>query len=634
MNGGRGNPSTNTGQARALDDRGGCSGVLNCHTIPLMERARTSFLADDHVDQRAVRVPILESWSRARGTNLPADRVELAFEPGAASDSPLVRAATQVVREAADQLASEPISVILCDDDGVILERCTGDSSLRQHLDKVWLAPGFSYAESVIGTNGIGTALHDRGPVQVFGHEHYLEALTGLACAGHPIRHPVSGALLGVIDLTGWSRDASNVMLTAAFTMARRIEENLLDQAGRGEVALLHEYLAACERSYSAVYAVGDGLLMMNEQASTLLATGDQAPLLAEAAEALASGYRRQLLVDLPSGATARVHCWPSSTGEGTRSGILKVNLIAQRTQPSAPRYAAAASTTIGSVGSGALWTKCSQAVDRHVLAGEWLILEGEPGAGKSTLALAAHRRHTPTDRLRVLDAADTAWISTVGDELAAGGGTLLLRHLDQLDEAAAQELADALEPHRASTDAGRLRVIATFTGRRTQTHGRLAPLLNAFPHSVEVPPLRYHIEDVAELVPNLVGRLGGGAHLIFSPHVMRLLMRNHWPGNVEQLRRVLSKIISKRRTGMVTLSDLPSECRSITRRILTPVEAIERDAIIEALVNNGDNKAEAAREIGMSRATIYRKIRDYGIVVCLPVDDGTVPIFVGNATR
>ena len=94
--------------------------------------------------------------------------------------------------------------MILTDSDGVVLERRTGDSALHQHLDKVWLAPGFSYAEKFVGTNGIGTALEGRGPAQVFGHEHYVEHLADLACAGAPIWHPVTGKLLGVVDLTCW----------------------------------------------------------------------------------------------------------------------------------------------------------------------------------------------------------------------------------------------------------------------------------------------------------------------------------------------------------------------------------------------------------------------------------------------
>ena len=68
-----------------------------------------------------------------------------------------------------------------------MLSRLTGDGDLERHLDHVLLAPGFSYAEKFVGTNGIGTALEARGPAQVFGHEHYVDRLEELACAGSPM---------------------------------------------------------------------------------------------------------------------------------------------------------------------------------------------------------------------------------------------------------------------------------------------------------------------------------------------------------------------------------------------------------------------------------------------------------------
>ena len=74
--------------------------------------------------------------------------------------------------------------MILCDADGVVLSRRTGDSGARASPQPGVAGPGFSYAEQFVGTNGIGTALEARGPAQVFGHEHYVERLEELACAG------------------------------------------------------------------------------------------------------------------------------------------------------------------------------------------------------------------------------------------------------------------------------------------------------------------------------------------------------------------------------------------------------------------------------------------------------------------
>ena len=583
--------------------------------------AREAFLHRADVAPDSVRPPILASWIRSRDMAVPAGAIDLP-EPGGETDSPLARAAAPIVSELSDQFTAEPVSLILCDHDGVVLDRRTGDSALRQHLDRVWLAPGFSYAERHVGTNGIGTALEGRGPTEVFGHEHFVSHLEDLACAGAPIRHPVTGKLLGVVDLTCWWREANALMVATAVATARRIEEALLAASGRHELALLHDYLAAVQRAgNTAVLAVGDDLVMMNDRARELIAPGDQVPLLAGAADALRDGCSRQLVVDLPSGATARVQCRPSWNASGSSGGVLQVTLghrEAAGRSPSAPAITTALPTAVG---SGALWTTCAQAVDRSIRTKEWVVLQGEPGSGRTTLARATHHLHSPAGHVRVLDAADFCprWLAEVSDELSGAGGTLILRDVEKLSPAAATALTEALEPVRESTDHERPWVVATRAssdGADPVESPEVAALLRAFPRTIEVPPLRHHVEDVGELVPYLLARLTRGSDLTCAPEALRVLMRNRWPGNVEQLYQVLRKVVTRRRTGTIRVEDLPPETRALTRRVLTPLESIECDAIVDALLEADGNKAEAARRLGMSRATIYRKIRGYGIAV------------------
>jgi sigma-54 dependent transcriptional regulator, acetoin dehydrogenase operon transcriptional activator AcoR len=579
-------------------------------------RARTSFLVDDEVEAGAVRDTILASWTRSREWAVASDNIELTCEFDSEPDSPLTRAAGPVLTDVADQFTGEPVSVILTDADGVVLERRTGDSALHQHLDKVWLAPGFSYAERFIGTNGIGTALEGRGPAQVFGHEHYVEHLADLACAGAPIWHPVTGKLLGVVDLTCWRPDAGRFMATAVARIARQIEGALLDQSGPRELALLHDYLTACQRNRGAVIGISPDLVMLNNRARELIDPTDQVALIAGATEALNAG-RRLTLVDLPSGAVARVHGRPSWIEKNAAGGVLHVQLAARdiATRPRAVTPAATA-TLPAAVGFGMLWAKCCQAVDRHFQNREWLVLEGEPGTGKLTLARATHQARTPAAHFRLLDADDYGphWFADLVQELENGHGTLVLAHVDRLSPEAQQGLVDALEPYRESTDPERPWLAATIGTGGLSGSEIGESLLECFPRTVEVPPLRHHVEDVAELVPHLIARLTRGSDLTCSPEAMRVLMRNRWPGNVEQLYQVLRKTVARRRAGVLTPADLPPETRAMTRRVLTPLEAIECDAIVEALLDNAGNKAEAARHLGMSRATIYRKIHGYGI--------------------
>ncbi len=582
-----------------------------------LARARTSFLSEEQLPAWAVRQSILASWHRSRAWRVRPDQLDLGLEHETDRDSLLTRSAGPVLADITDLLSTEPVSVILCDADGVVLSRWTGDRALEQYLNRVWLAPGFSYAEQVVGTNGIGTALEARGPAEVFGHEHYASRLETLACAGVPIRHPVTGKVLGVVDLTCWQHDAGPLLVGTAGTLARRIEKTLLEHSGPREVAVLSDYLTACRRNRGPVLAVGEDLLMMNDLARLMLDPADQEPLLAEAGEALASGRRHPLLLDLPSGRTVRVHCRPTVVSEAVVGGVLDVQFV-NRSSTSVRATAPAPVASSVAVGSSTAWRTCCQAVDRHLRAGEWLVVAGEPGAGRETAVRAAHQARTPVGRLRVLRAedADPAWPGEVAEELEAGAGTLVLRDVDRLPAEVVADLVEVLEPLRESTDVDRPWVVATVGPHRDEHSAELGALLACFPSTVDVPPLRRHIEDLAELVPHLLGRLARGSTLTCSAEVMRLFARNRWPGNVEQLLSVLRRVVAKRRTGVIELRDLPAECWAIGRHRLTPLESLECDAIVQALLDAHGDKAEAARRLAMSRATIYRKIKGYGILL------------------
>jgi transcriptional regulator of acetoin/glycerol metabolism len=174
--------------------------------------------------------------------------------------------------------------------------------------------------------------------------------------------------------------------------------------------------------------------------------------------------------------------------------------------------------------------------------------------------------------------------------------------------------LADALAQARSATRTGRLWVAVTLTERTAATS--LTELLRLFPSTVELPPLRHHVEDLPELTTFFLGKLSQHGRLTCSPEAMKLLLRSSWPGNAEQLWQVIKRIVQRRRVGAILPRDLPPECWTVSRRLLSPLEALERDAIVQGLLDTEGNKAKAAESLGMSRATIYRKIHEYGIVI------------------
>jgi transcriptional regulator of acetoin/glycerol metabolism len=575
--------------------------------------ARDRFLASLPVDRAVVREPILASWWRSREWNVAADRLRLAYLRTPDLESSLARAAEPVLRHLHDQLDGQPISIVLTDSAGLVLLRYTGDHDLERHLDAIMLAPGFSYAEDIVGTNGIGTALESGGPAHVFGHEHYAERLEGMACAGVPIRDPVSGKTVGVIDLTCWRRDADPLMISLVQSTAGQINQALGEVSNSRDLRLLQEYTRACRHTGGIVLALGQDVVMLNDHARNALSPVDQAVLISQATEALgrppASGA---VTVDLPSGTVARMFCRPVEQGR-LPDGVVHVKLISAA-DPAAEVPAPRAPMSLpGLVGHGAAWRRACRAAEAAYERGEWLTLEGESGVGKLALVRAVHQRHNPVAPCHVVDVtAGSDWLAEVREELADGTGLLIIRHVDALNARQIRALTEALAGAKAGREAAP-RVAITLD--REQATTDLTGLLRLFPGTVGVPPLRHHNEDLRELVPFFLGKLSQQGRVSCSPAAMQLLLRHTWPGNATQLWQVLKQVVQHRRTGQIMPQDLPPECWTVSRRVLSPLESIERDAIVQSLLDNAGNKIRAARALGMSRATIYRRIHEYGIV-------------------
>jgi hypothetical protein len=240
------------------------------------------------------------------------------------------------------------------------------------------------------------------------------------------------------------------------------------------------------------------------------------------------------------------------------------------------------------------------------------VVLEGESGSGRAKLGQAVAQHVAPERAVRVLRAHDFA---TAGDLVAELESitddedfAVVIANMDSLT-------TDALEPLAAvlQVRAGRGWVAATVgAGPRSPLVDML--VLPFFTHTVTVPALRHRIEDLEELVPNLLRDLTRGADVRLDRNAMRQLAKLPWPGNVRQLRKVLAETVARQRSGLIGVDKLPAECRSLARRKLTQIEALERDAIVRSLQENGGSKAAAADALGMSRATIYRKIKEFGI--------------------
>lgn len=259
-----------------------------------------------------------------------------------------------------------------------------------------------------------------------------------------------------------------------------------------------------------------------------------------------------------------------------------------------------------------AAWRAAVAAAARSAEAGRVAALLGEPGTGKSALAAMTRRRQSPRRRIlhaRAPEPGDVAgWLELWTPELRSTDVCVIVSGVQRLPAWAAGELAELLGGARRDA-AGQQPFVLTapdFAGLPQP----LAALVEAV---VEVPPLRHRPDDVLPLA-HLFARQERRRELDFTPRAARALTGCSWPENVRQLRRVVRDAAA--RTDVVDVQHLAPEVLDGGARALTRLERLERDEIVRCLAVPGTTMARAAEELGIGRATLYRKIAQYDITL------------------
>ncbi|NKQ51263.1 GAF domain-containing protein [Amycolatopsis sp. K13G38] len=235
----------------------------------------------------------------------------------------------------------------------------------------------------------------------------------------------------------------------------------------------------------------------------------------------------------------------------------------------------------------------------------------GEAGAGKTALVSLA-RRSAARTRERILNARPpspqdaAAWLALWTPELAKENTCVVVSGVDELPAWAAAELAAKFTSVR--TTAERMQPFVITAENYASIPEELSTLVETV---VEVPALRFRPDDILPLAKHFAAECRG-RDVRFTAQAARALTAYEWPGNAKQLRRVVREAAA--RSDVIDMRHLPPEVFTGPGHRLTRIEAVERDEIVRCLTEPGVTVAQVAQMLGMSRATVYRKIAQYGI--------------------
>ncbi len=278
------------------------------------------------------------------------------------------------------------------------------------------------------------------------------------------------------------------------------------------------------------------------------------------------------------------------------------------------------------------------------------ILITGETGTGKELVAQAVHMASRRREQAFIsincasipLELAEPELFGYMkgaftgaadhypGRFLLADKGTLFLDEIAELPLALQGKLLRVLESGEITPLKGTsplrvdVRVIAA-TNKNILKEVRKGNFRQDLYYRIEesllrVPPLRERKRDIAVLAQHFIriANIAGSKHISgLAPETLRMLTTYHWPGNVRELKNTVKKIAAQMKGGIIQPFHLTATIRdnsvqSLNKRPELLLKSVEKQHILKVLRLTGRNYKQSARALGISRATLYRKLNEY----------------------
>ncbi len=547
----------------------------------------------------------------------------------------LLAVAPPVMKEALHAVWSLRPVVVLLNPEGVVLEVC-GHPKTLAICAQLGLDVGFVWDEDCAGTSAGNLALSTGLPFMTVGADHYCTVFQNFTCACSPIYNE-SGHIIGAVDISLPYPTVSYRLLDTAIKAAFLIEQKLVEYRHRLFVAKYRSILDTVLESHP------DPVLVVGTDGHPI-AANTKGKELDNRSSRLSSetSIDKHLLVSYRSGSTAPGRREVPVTCEG--NVVAKVVIGTNSLKAALTRLAPGDHGTFEAIhGRHPRLQKAVEVARRAAPLDLPVLIVGETGTGKELFARAIHsasrRSRGPFVAVNCAAIPRTLLESELfgyvegaftgarrggspGKFEIASGGTLFLDEIGDMPLDAQGALLRALEEKVITRLGARsptpvdVRIIAAtnkdLSAEAQAGRFRKDLLYRLRVVVIELPPLRERMEDlrllVSVLLQDIASKIGRGS-LTVDETVFEILQRYAWPGNVRELRACLEHAAAVTNGNRITLEDLPSYISSAAESLPVPSNA-STTSVIKAMKETGGNVTKAARLLGISRSTIYRRLR------------------------
>ena len=541
------------------------------------------------------------------------------------------------------QLGREGHVVLLTDARGVVIDSVYNDAE-RAAFQQAGLWLGAVWREECEGTNGVGMCLVERQQVTIHRAEHFRGRHAGLTCTASPI-FDGTGNVLAVLNVSSArisETPRARFHAMALTSLSAKLIEScyFLQQDPRSYLLRLHP-------DPGFVGLLGEGLIHLDDT-GVITSANDAALALLGADRATVVNQRSAQLIGLTlEELAARAHAyaghaWPIQLTDG-RMFHAQLRFPSQASRPATNE---ARVTAPGFCLEDQTLRKRFEQALRVLERDVSVFLHGETGTGKEAFAAALHkassRAKQPFVAINCAALPETLIESElfgyrsgsftgarkegmVGKLEQAHGGILFLDEIGDMPPALQTRLLRVLEERQVVPLGGGhpraidIRIIcashqdlqaATDQGTfRTDLFYRLAGF------TVTLPALRERTDKVS-VIQTLFEQEAMDTPLQLTRDAVALLAQQSWPGNVRQLKTALRTLVALSDAGAITADDV-SRVLSLQRAPVTrvmPLANAERQTLLAVVEEEHWHMSHVARRLGISRNTLYRKLRLHGI--------------------